>query len=74
MSLHDFIIVLLPRLILTSIFYREITKFPSDVSNSARDLLLKMLKKSPRDRLTFSSLLTHSWFSSQSYRSLGDDK
>jgi len=53
---------------------REITKFPSDVSNSARDLLLKMLKKSPRDRLTFSSLLTHSWFSSQSYRSLGDDK
>ena len=47
---------------------REITKFPSETSKNARDLLKRMLKKSPRERITFSSLLSHSWFSGQSYR------
>ncbi len=50
---------------------REITKFPADMSSSLRDLLSRLLRKSARERISFSAVLGHAWFSGSSYR---DDK
>jgi serine/threonine protein kinase len=35
--------------------------FPSDISESVKDLMLKILKVNPRERLTFPEILAHPW-------------
>jgi len=45
--------------------YRKITSgqisFPKEISEGARDLVCKLLAKSPRDRLTLEEVLQHPW-------------
>ncbi|XP_076810099.1 uncharacterized protein LOC143452846 [Clavelina lepadiformis] len=41
---------------------KEATKFPSDISKGARDLVANLLQKNPKERIGLNSILSHFWF------------
>nr|CAB3260731.1 uncharacterized protein LOC100175892 [Phallusia mammillata] len=43
------------------IIEKEATKFPSDISRGAKDIIASMLQKNPRDRPSLSNILLHAW-------------
>lgn len=49
-------------------------KFPEDVDLDLKDLLLKLLAKDPRDRLTIEQVVAHKWICKSEYYVLTDSR
>lgn len=43
---------------------REITKYPTDLSRLAKELVTETTQKIPRDRMDLNTILSHPWFKS----------